>query len=148
MAHDHQAGAGEDAASKAPPTGLSKNETMVWETLAAEADPLKAYEILDHLKERGVRAPMTVYRALDGLEGKGHIHKIDGMNAFVLCNHEGPHMVQTFLVCENCSTVEELEMVAVEADIILAVRTANFEMNTARLEIKGVCSGCAAKDAP
>ena len=135
---------GNDAAVRAAPTGLSKNETMVWETLAAGDDPLKAYEILDQLKERGVRAPMTVYRALDGLEGKGHIHKIDGMNAFVLCNHEGPHLVQTFLVCESCSNVKELEMVAVEAGILDAVRKSSFEMNTARLEIKGACEACAA----
>jgi len=132
------------APARAQPKGLSKNEILVWETLAAGDDPLKAYEILDQLKDRGVRAPMTVYRALDGLEGKGHIHKIDGMNAFVLCNHEGPHLVQTFLVCEKCSNVKELEMVAVEAGILDAVRKSSFEMNTARLEIKGDCEACAA----
>ena len=135
---------GNGAAVRTAPAGLSKNETMVWETLATSDDPLKAYEILDQLKDRGVRAPMTVYRALDGLEGKGHIHKIDGMNAFVLCNHEGPHLVQTFLVCESCSNVKELEMVAVEAGILDAVRKSSFEMNTARLEIKGDCEACAA----
>lgn len=125
------------------PAGLSKNEKLVWNVLAASADPLKAYEILDKLKEKGVRAPMTVYRALDGLETKGHIHKLDGLNAFVLCNHEGPHMVQTFLVCDTCSTVRELEVVAVEADIAPAVRAAEFAMHTARLEIKGHCTNCA-----
>ena len=128
---------------QAPPN-LSKNETLVWETLASCEQPLKAYEILDRLKDRGVRAPMTIYRALEGLEGKGHIHKIDGMNAFVLCNHQGPHLVQTFLVCEKCSNVNELEMVAIEADILAAVRKSSFEMNTARLEIKGECEKCAA----
>ena len=87
---------------------------------------------------------MTVYRALDGLEAKGHIHKLDGLNAFVLCNHEGPHMVQAFLVCETCSTVKELEVLAVEADIAPAVRAAAFDMHTARLEIKGNCMNCAA----
>lgn len=125
------------------PKGLGKNEKLVWETLASATDPLKAYEILDGLKDKGVRAPMTVYRALDGLENKGHIHKLDGLNAFVLCNHEGPHVVQTFLVCEKCNNVEELEVVAVEADITPAVRAANFHMDTARLEIKGACENCA-----
>jgi len=124
------------------PAGLAKNEKLVWDALAATSEPLKAYEILDNLKERGVRAPMTVYRALDGLENKGHIHKLDGLNAFVLCNHEGPHVVQTFLVCEGCSTVKELEVVAVEADITPAVRAADFDMHTARLEIKGTCMSC------
>lgn len=126
------------------PSGLSKNEKLVWDALAAHGEPLKAYEILDILKEKGVRAPMTVYRALDGLEEKGHIHKLEGLNAFVLCNHEGPHQVQTFLVCETCSTVQELEVVAVEADIAPAVKAASFDMHTARLEIKGNCSTCAA----
>lgn len=144
MAHDHHASDMQDSAGREPPADLSKNETLVWETLAAGDDPMKAYEILDQLKDRGVRAPMTVYRALDGLEGKGHIHKIDGMNAFVLCNHEGPHMVQTFMVCENCSNVKELDMVAVEAGILDAVRQSKFEMTTARLEIKGLCENCSA----
>ena len=126
------------------PSGLLKNEKLVWDVLASVNEPLKAYEILDQLKEQGVRAPMTVYRALDGLESKGHIHKLDGLNAFVLCNHEGPHMVQTFLVCDNCSTVEELQVMAVEADIVPAVRAKAFNMHTARLEIKGNCNNCQA----
>ena len=141
--HAGKAHAGHDDVREQPP-GLLKNEKLVWEALAGSNEPLKAYEILDKLKEAGVRAPMTVYRALDGLEAKGHIHKLDGLNAFVLCNHEGPHMVQTFLVCEQCSTVQELQVVAVEADIVPAVRAAAFDMHTARLEIKGNCNLCAA----
>lgn len=133
-----------DEAGRKRPSGLAKNEKLVWDILVNAAEPLKAYEILDKLKEQGVRAPMTVYRALDGLEEKGHIHKLDGLNAFVLCNHEGPHVVQTFLVCESCSTVQELEVVAVEADIAPAVHAAAFDMHTARLEIKGNCNNCAA----
>ncbi len=140
---DQNTKAGKDHVRKRP-AGLLKNEKLVWDVLAASKDPLKAYEILDKLKELGVRAPMTVYRALDGLEAKGHIHKLDGMNAFVLCTHEGPHVVQTFLVCENCSTVKELQVIAVEADIAPAVRAASFDMHTARLEIKGNCNACAA----
>lgn len=131
-------------AERKMPKGLGKNERLVWEALVHSSDPLKAYEILDLLKERGVRAPMTVYRALDGLEAKGHIHKLDGINAFVLCNHEGPHSVQTFLVCNDCNYVDELDVVAVEADIAPAVRAASFAMTTARLEIKGQCNKCAA----
>lgn len=126
------------------PSGLSKNEQLVWQALAQSAEPLKAYDILDRLKGQGVRAPMTVYRALDGLETKGHIHKLEGLNAFFLCNHEGPHPVQTFLVCESCSAVEELDVVAVETDIAPAVKAAAFDMRTARLEIKGNCVNCAA----
>ncbi len=127
-----------------PSGSLTKNERLVWDTLMETHDPLKAYEILDKLKEKGVRAPMTVYRALDGLESKGVIHKLDGINAFVLCNHEAPHSVQTFLVCNTCSHVKEVELDAkIREDVLPVVEANNFHMETARLEIKGQCHLCA-----
>ena len=124
------------------PPGLPKNEKLVWGVLSDTGDPMKAYEILDQLKDKGVRAPMTVYRALAGLESKGHIHKLEGLNSFVLCNHEGPHKVQTFLVCEGCAKVRELEVSKIEADVLAAVKAADFRMSTACLEIKGHCHEC------
>lgn len=132
----------DQAEARKRPAGLTKNEKLVWDVLAGASDPLKAYEILDMLKEKGVRAPMTIYRALDGLEGKGVIHKLDALNAFMLCNHEGPHEVQAFLVCEKCTTVKEVEIDAVGAGFAPAVRRTGFEMRTARLEVRGYCSAC------
>lgn len=132
-----------DGRSKSRPGDLTKNEELVWDVLAVGEEPLKAYEILDKLKEKGVRAPMTIYRALDGLETKGLIHKLDGLNAFVLCTHDGPHPVQTFLVCESCATVEEIELGVGEADVAPAARRSGFDMHIARLEIKGLCAKCA-----
>lgn len=128
---------------KACPSGLTKNEQLVWDALADSPEPKKAYEILDMLKEKGVRAPMTVYRALDGLEGKGVIHKLDGMNSFVLCNHEGPHEVQAFLVCEKCTNVIEVDLDGASVSFAPAVKREGFAMHTARLEVRGVCGDCA-----
>lgn len=124
------------------PAGLTKNEKLVWDALSEGQQPLKAYEILDMLKGKGVRAPMTVYRALDGLEEKGIVHKLDGLNSFVRCNHEGPHEVQAFLVCQICSTVKEIEIDAVATGVAPAVRRAGFDMHQARLEVRGVCDAC------
>jgi len=124
-------------------TNLTKNEKFVWEALRESPEPLKAYEILDRLKEKGVRAPMTVYRALDGLEEKGIIHKLDGINAFVLCNHEAPHSVQTFMVCNDCGAVDEVAFDAtIKNDIAPLVQAQGFHMEMARLEIKGQCQNC------
>ncbi|MEX0646095.1 MAG: Fur family transcriptional regulator [Parvularculaceae bacterium] len=128
------------------PAGLTKNERLVWDALSDGHEPLKAYEILDMLKGKGVRAPMTVYRALDGLEDKGIVHKLDGLNSFVRCTHGGPHEVQAFLVCEVCSTVKEIEIDAVAAGVAPAVRRAGFDMHLARLEVRGVCDGCECAD--
>jgi Fur family zinc uptake transcriptional regulator len=127
---------------KGRPAGLTKNEKLLWDVLSTQSGPLKAYEILDLLKEKGVRAPMTVYRALDGLEEKGVIHKLDAMKAFVRCNHEGPHEVQAFLVCEICSFVKEIEIDAMATGIAPIVRRAGFDLHVARLEVRGVCDNC------
>ena len=124
------------------PTGLTKNESLVWETLSGTEGPLKAYEILDQLKEKGVRAPMTVYRALEGLEEKGFIHKLEGLNSFVPCSHEGPHEVQVFMVCEKCASATELQLDGIDTLLRPVLRRASFHMKVARLEARGLCAAC------
>ncbi len=157
MAHDHNGGShnggghnggghnggGHNAANagrEAP--DLTRNENLVWDALSEAGGPLKAYEILDRLKGKGVRAPMTVYRALEGLEQKGFIHKLEGINAFFPCQHEGPHEVQVFLVCESCASAKEVELDAIEANLRPLLRRASFKMTTARLEARGLCQNC------
>jgi len=146
--HDH----GEDGScllnghdDRTAPRGLTRNESLVWDTLAGGEEPLKAYEILDQLKDKGVRAPMTVYRALEGLEEKGFIHKLEGMNSFVVCNHAGPHEVQVFLVCETCGSAKEIHIEGVRQALSPALRRENFDMATARLEARGRCVECLEK---
>lgn len=134
--HDHGDGDGHDT------VGLTRNETLVWEALTEAGAPLKAYEILDRLKEKGVRAPMTVYRALEGLDQKGFIHKLEGINAFMPCKHEAPHEVQVFLVCESCASAKEVELESIESDLRPLLRRASFQMKTARLEARGLCKNC------
>ena len=142
--HAHAMNGGVDGRD---PPGMTRNESLVWEALNEAEGPLKAYEILDRLKEKGVRAPMTVYRALEGLEQKGYIHKLEAMNAFVPCNHEGPHEVQVFLVCENCASAKEVELEGVEAGLRPVLRRSEFRMKTARLEARGLCANCQPKEA-
>ncbi len=130
------------------PGNLTKNESLVFEAMKMTDRPQKAYDLLDVLKDSGVRAPMTIYRALEGLEQKGLVHKLDALNAFVLCNHDAPHEIQTFLVCDNCNDVDEIksavaESPSVEANIRGVVVEKGFRMAAARLEIRGTCSKCA-----
>lgn len=125
------------------PAGLTRNEQLVWNVLTDGGEPLKAYEILDMLKEKGVRAPMTVYRALDGLEEKGVVHKLAGLNAFMRCNHDAPHEMQAFLVCETCAGVTEIDLDPMATGVAPAARRAGFSMHTARLEVRGRCENCA-----
>ncbi len=141
MAHDHN-GKGHGGGDGREPEGLTRNESLVWDVLVEAGGPLKAYEILDRLKGRGVRAPMTVYRALEGLEQKGFIHKLEGINAFVPCKQEGPHEVQVFLVCESCASAKEVELDTLESNLRPLLRRTAFKMKTARLEARGLCQEC------
>lgn len=138
--HSHGGGDGHDG--NGGPAGLTRNEQLVWDSLIAAGGPQKAYEILDSLKAQGVRAPMTVYRALEGLDQKGFIHKLEGINAFVPCKHEAPHEVQVFLICESCASAKEVELESIEGDLRPLLKRASFLMKTARLEARGLCSNC------
>ncbi|NLA67357.1 MAG: transcriptional repressor, partial [Gammaproteobacteria bacterium] len=82
--------------------------------LIADAEqPLKAYDLLDRVREGngpGAAGPPTVYRALDFLQANGFIHKLQSVNAFVACHHPGGrrHSVP-FLICDGCQQAVELE---------------------------------------
>lgn len=144
MAHDMSSGEGGSVFEN-----LTKNEKLVYHALKEAEKPQKAYDLLDRLKDRGVRAPMTIYRALEGMEEKGLVHKLDALNAFVLCNHEAPHKIQSFLVCDNCEQVTEIdsgmaEAPTVERNIREVAEEKGFKMSAARLEVRGTCTTCLA----
>ena len=148
--HRHRTEPQAQARGRTAPTGtaLTRNETLVLETLESADAPLKAYELLGQLKTQGVKAPMTVYRALERLEGRGLVHKLDGLGAFVVCNHDEPHALQTFLVCDGCAGVTEVRGAPVEAGLDAGrieslAHESGFSVGSARLEIRGRCETCA-----
>src|SRR5690606_26809964 len=59
MAHSHA-----DHRHELPPD-LTRNQLLVLETLHRAEGPLSAYDILDRLRDAGLRAPLQVYRALE-----------------------------------------------------------------------------------
>src|SRR5690349_13590304 len=67
---------------------LTEIRLQVLELIAASEKPVKAYDLLDRLKDdRSNAAPPTVYRALDFLLDNGFIHKLQSINAYVSCHH-------------------------------------------------------------
>ena len=57
--------------------GLTRNQALVLDRLEKAEGPLSAYALLDQLREEGLRAPLQVYRALDGLMQAGHVHRLE-----------------------------------------------------------------------
>src|SRR5690606_30117897 len=102
-----------EAACKARGLRLTPIRSYVLGLIAEAERPLKAYDLLDRVREGGGPgsvAPPTVYRALDFLLANGFIHRLESINAFVACHHPSsrPHSVP-FLICDNCHDATELE---------------------------------------
>jgi len=84
------------------PAPLTRNERLVYEQLKAAHAPMKAYDLLDALHDFGLRAPMTIYRALDGLQAKGLAQKVLSQNAFVCVDEAARPQPRAVITCRRC----------------------------------------------
>lgn len=126
---------------------LTKAREQVFLLLAKHEGAIGAYDLLDKLKKSDSSAkPATIYRALDFLSKHGFVHKIESINAFVMCHHFGDcdHPVQ-LLICDECGHVEEIQ----SNNFDLALRTmadANgFSITHQIVEAHGHCKTCQAQ---
>lgn len=105
--------------------------------------PIGAYALLDRLRDDGrSSAPPTVYRALDFLLGRGLIHRIESLNAFVGCSHPGEsHLVQ-FLICRSCGMTAELDDRRLGDAIGRSAAEQGFAIQSRVVELSGVCASC------
>lgn len=123
---------------------LTKNDRLVLTALEEANAPLKAYDLLERLKGQGIGAPMTVYRALDRLQKQGLVHKLDGLGAFMVCQHGAPHEVEIFLICRKCDAVEEIKEAAGNLHEVAngASQASGFTPELIRMEVRGHCKNC------
>jgi len=122
----------------------SRNETLVFEFLEAAGKPASAYEILDALREDGLRAPLQIYRALSKLIESGTVHRIESLNAFVACKHQecGGNEVSIFMLCERCDNVTEAVDTSTAAALAALCAARNFSGTRQMIELAGVCAAC------
>src|SRR3546814_12109589 len=66
---------------------MTHNQSLVLEVLRTEGRAMTAYQILDVLRDHGLRAPVQVYRALESLLEREEAHRIESLTAFVACRH-------------------------------------------------------------
>lgn len=125
---------------------LSPHNQKVFDLLRHSLKPLSAYDILDKLRSEGLRAPTTVYRALDVLTKRGLVHRIETTNTFIACRHGGDngHNGQ-FAVCSYCGMAQELDLQSVAAVLHKAGRKFLAEVEHSVIEMTGTCHLCSKK---
>ncbi|MDG1430310.1 MAG: Fur family transcriptional regulator [Paracoccaceae bacterium] len=102
-----------------------------------------AYEVLDHLKNKGFGSqPPVAYRALDFLVENGLAHRVQRLNAFAACTQPSKHHRPVFMICRDCEQVAEAEADEVQETLINVAARADFEIERVNVEILGLCPSC------
>jgi Fur family transcriptional regulator, zinc uptake regulator len=138
MAHMHP--------SSAKHHKLSPHCRKVIALLSGSSKPLSAYEILDKLRPEGIKAPPTVYRALEALIERGLVHRIESLNAFVACHDDDDHDHHNhsaqFAVCRSCGSVTELHDQRITELLSELSNKLHFHVEREMLELLGQCQQC------
>lgn len=120
---------------------LTEPRKQVFTVLVKSKKPLSAYELND-LMPQGTK-PMTTYRALDFLTGIGAAHRIESMNAYVICKEPHcTHKDSQYLICTSCDRVEELHNHAIESFVESELKKSGFKIQKTNMEVIGVCLEC------
>ncbi len=122
---------------------LTKLRWAILELLLLAEGPVKAYDIIEKMREQGERlTPATVYRVLDFLLQYGLAHRINALNAFVPCT--GKHSEQALLmfVCSKCQQTEELDDPVLCQSIKNRLEELGMSLHDSRIEIQGECKKC------
>lgn len=125
---------------------LTKNQGLVLSVLQSSDQPLSAYAILDRLRDHGIKAPLQIYRALDKLIEAGRIHRLESMNAFVVCCHSRHGQIHpritAFEICDACGRVSEFHDAQIDDALISRTRRNGFKARSTTIEVHGLCVEC------
>ena len=138
------------AETPAKPLKLTRNQQAVLDALKGAEKPLTAYDILGlpAIQNAGMKAPLTIYRALDKLMSLGLVHRIESLNAFIHCDH-GPHDHATgFLICTDCGRTLEVHLESCERHLSGRARDQGFDVDAVKVEMTGRCPDCSRASTP
>lgn len=105
--------------------------------------PMGAYQILELLSsDKGKINPPTIYRAIEFWAQHGFIHKIQSMNAYMICCEHQRHVNFCIFVCDDCHMVVELEMNRLPKPITADIENKHWTISGSNTEIHGTCNQC------
>lgn len=115
----------------------------VLEIIAAADRPIGAYDILDRLGERlPSPKPPTAYRAIEFLQEHGFVHRIESLNAYVICYAGHLHEGSQFMICDSCGKATETHLCTLPSPLRDKAGEAGFTVTRWSAEIHGTCRAC------
>lgn len=129
---------------------LTRNQSLVLDALHDSGAPASAYDLLDRLRDEGLRNPLQIYRALNALIARGLVHRLESLNAFVACAHPHEHGAEgghdhgliAFAICGSCHRVEEFSDPEITRLLAGWAATHDFHPEHTILELRGTCTSC------
>lgn len=123
---------------------MTRNQTLVYDTLVKQKGPLSAYDILEKLRGEGLRAPLQIYRALEKLGEQGRVHRLESLNAFVACREPDccESRAVAFTICDKCHDVAEIADDRLARSLRTIAGHDGFAIQNAAVELHGLCNSC------
>lgn len=116
---------------------------QVFTLMADHKGAISAYELLEKLQVFDSKAkPPTIYRALDFLLENHFIHRIESLNAYLMCCHLGCEHPMQLLICEKCKQVIELSDPVIDEAFSAKAAQFDFKITNKVLEAHGICNNC------
>ena len=123
---------------------LTKLRRAILEILFASETPLKAYDLIELMRDKGERlTPTTVYRTLDFLLQYRLAHRINFLNAYVPCTGSHDEHALLLFVCSECQQAEELDEPALYESMRARLDELGMTLRGNSIEIQGACRKCA-----
>ncbi|MEO1076174.1 MAG: Fur family transcriptional regulator [Bacteroidota bacterium] len=120
-----------------------KTQSQVLEVLRRHHDPLSAYDVIGELRQVNPKiAPPTVYRALEALAGRGLVHRLESLKAFIACRYDECKRASIFTICDTCGAVEESVAPDLIAGLFRVAGKSGFTPMRHIIELHGLCSSC------
>ncbi len=121
---------------------LTRNQSLVFEALRKAKHPVGAYELLDQLREHGLKAPLQIYRTLDQLIELKIVHRLESLNAWTLCCDAEHDSTPVFAICNDCGIVKEYFDETLSSNIANISKQSGFVADRSIIEIHGRCDQC------
>ena len=126
-----------------------KMRADVLAVLRRSGEPLSAYDILGRLREDNPKiAPPTIYRALGALIDAGTVHRLESLNAYMVCKCAAHQQASILSICDDCGSVEENVAPDLLDNLSKVIGESGFAPVRHVIEVHGVCSACDTRQAP